>query len=137
MASALKFVRVQLLFMDSTAVLIRRGEKFFFTRKQDEEKFSPISSELERGDTLRESLRKNIREITGVEVEIEEKITRIENSDNRKHWYLAEEVSPSEENPDPEQINGEDGEWISLDEKDMIEDETVRVIEEHRDKLEE
>ena len=137
MASALKFVRVQLLFMDSTAVLIRRGEKFFFTRKQDEEKFSPISSELERGDTLRESLRKNIREITGVEVEIEEKITRIENSDNRKHWYLAEEVSPSEENPDPEQINGEDGEWISLDQKDMIEDETVRVIEEHRDKLEE
>lgn len=123
--------------MDSTAVLIRRGEKFFFTRKQDEEKFSPISSELERGDTLRESLRKNIREITGVEVEIEEKITRIENSDNRKHWYLAEEVSPSEENPDPEQINGEDGEWISLDQKDMIEDETVRVIEEHRDKLEE
>ncbi len=122
--------------MDSTAVLIRRDEKFFFTRKKDDEKFSPISSELERGNTLRESLRKNIREITGVEVEIEQKITRVENSDNRTHWYLAEEVSPSEENPEPEQINGETGEWLSLDEKDRIEDEAVKFIEDHREELE-
>lgn len=122
--------------MDSTAVLIRRDEKFFFTRKQDEEKFSPISSELERGNTLRESLRENIREITGVEIEIEEKLTRVENSDDRTHWYLAEEVSASEENPNPGKINGETGKWLGLDELEKVEEETVEFIKEHREKLE-
>ena len=122
--------------MDSTAVLIRRDEKFFFTKKQDDEKFSPISSELERGNTLRESLRENIRDITGVEIEIEEKIKRVESSEDRKHWYLAEEVSASEENPDPEKINGETGKWLSLDETEKIEEETAKFIQEHREKLE-
>ena len=121
--------------MDSISVLIRREDKFFFTRENEDEEFSPISSELERGNTLRESLRENIRENTGVEVEIEDKLNRIEDSDDRMHWYLAEEVSASEENPDPEEISSEDGQWLSLDEKEKIDDNTVEFIENHRDKI--
>jgi len=121
--------------MDSISVLIRREDKFFFTRENEDEDFSPISSELERGNTLRESLRENIRENTGVEVEIEDKINRIEDSEDRKHWYLAEEVSASEENPDPDQISSEDGKWLSLDEKDKIEDSAVDFIESHREEI--
>lgn len=121
--------------MDSIAVLIRRDEKFFFTKKQDEEKFSPISAELERGNTLRESLRENIRQVTGVEVEIEEKLERVENSEDRTHWYLAEEVSASEENPNPDKIDGEEGKWISLEESDKIKEGALEFIEEHKDKV--
>ena len=121
--------------MDSIAVLIRREEKFFFTRENENEDFSPISSELERGNTLRESLRENIRENTGVEVEIEDKINRIEDSEDRMHWYLAEEVKASEENPDPDQINSKDGEWLTLDEKDKIDDDTVEFIENHKQEI--
>lgn len=121
--------------MDSIAVLIRRDEKFFFTKKQDEEKFSPISAELERGNTLRESLRENIRQVTGVEVEIEEKLERVENSEDRTHWYLAEEVSASEENPNPDKIDGEEGKWISLEESDKIKESALEFIEEHKDKV--
>lgn len=121
--------------MDSISVLIRRDDKFFFTRENEDEDYSPISSELERGNTLRESLRENIRENTGVEVEIEDKINRIEDSEDRMHWYLAEEVSASEENPDPDQINSEDGKWLSLDEKDKIDDKTVNFVENHKEEL--
>ena len=121
--------------MDSISVFIRREEEFFFTRKQDEEKFSPISSKLERGNTLRESLRENVRENTGAEIDIKEKIKRVENSGDRRHWYLAEEVSASEENPDPDKINGEDGEWIGLDEKEKLDERTQKFIKEHREEL--
>jgi len=121
--------------MDSISVLIRREDKFFFTRENDNEDYSPISSELERGNTLRESLRENIRENTGVEIEIEHKLNRIEDSEDRMHWYLAEEVSASKENPDPDEIKSEDGQWLSLDEKEKIDGNTVEFIENHRDKI--
>ena len=120
--------------MDRTTVLIRREQKFFFV-ENDEGEWAPITAEIERGETLRESLRKNIREETGAEIEIEEKIERVEGGEERNHWYLAQEVSASEENPDPDQITGEEGKWIEPDETDNIEEQTEEFIENHRDQI--
>lgn len=120
--------------MDHTTVLIRREEKFFFV-KNDEGQWAPIRAEIERGETLRESLRKNIREETGAEIEIEDKIERVEGGTERNHWYLAEEVSASEENPDPDQITSEEGKWIDIEEMENIEEKTKEFIQEHRQEI--
>ncbi|MFB6116666.1 MAG: NUDIX domain-containing protein [Candidatus Nanosalina sp.] len=120
--------------MDHTTVLIRREDKFFFV-KNDENEWAPITAEIEHGETLRESLRKNIRKETGSEIEIEDKIERVEGDEERNHWYLAEEVSASEENPDPDQISSEEGKWLNPEESDNIEERTQEFIREHRQEL--
>jgi len=120
--------------MDRISVLIRRDNEFFFTEGENQG-LKPISTELEKGNTLRESLRENVREETGVEVEITDKIDCIEESDYRRHWYLTEEVKPSEENPEPEKIHPDQGEWIKLEHEEKIEENTKKFIEERRQEI--
>ncbi len=123
--------------MDTVAALIRRGDKLFLTREdEDDENLSEISGEIERGNTHREALREKVRQEVGIEVEIEEKIKKVDNSENRKHWYLVEEVKQSEENPDPDKIQSDqNGEWVQISETSKMHDRTAEFSEKHREKL--
>ncbi|MFB6242093.1 MAG: NUDIX hydrolase [Candidatus Nanosalina sp.] len=110
--------------MDKTAVLIKREDKILMVKNDSEEKWSAICESIERGETFREAARRQARKATGVEIEFEEKVTRTEASEeDRIHWYLAGEKSPTEENPDPEQVkaDGDRMEWFNPEELEELE----------------
>ena len=133
----MKFVRDKIMCMDTVAALIRREDKFFLTKEnKDDENLSEISGEIERGNTHREALREKVRQEVGIEVEIEKKVKKVDNSENRKHWYLVEEVKQSEENPDPDKIQSEQkGEWVQISETGQMHDRTAEFSEKHREEL--
>ena len=137
------FLCVELWFMDRTALLIRRDEEFLFVKNDDESsgEWSPVMRQIERGETLREAARNETRRVTGVEIEIIEKVTRTEigSGNERIHWYLVGEESATEENPDPDQIDvsEENHEWFHHDEIEGLEldDRSEEFFQENGGKL--
>ena len=135
-----KFLGVKLLYMDRTAVLIRRGEKFLLTKNSDEGSWSPVMATVERGETLRETARRETRNKAEIEVDFVEKVTRnsLEET-NELHWYLAEEKQVDEEDDlEPQEIEEtSDRKWFELDELMELELEALSngFFEEHREKL--
>ena len=129
--------------MDRTALLIRRDEEFLFVKNNDESsgEWSPVMRQIERGETLREAARNETRRVTGVEIEIIEKVTRTEigSGNERIHWYLVGEEEASEENPDPEQIDvsEEEHEWFHHGEIEGLEldSHSRNFFQEHGDKI--
>lgn len=75
--------------------------------------------QIEKGETLREAARNETRSVTGVEIEFVEKVTKTEigSENERIHWYLVDEESSTEENPDPEQVDvsQQEHEWFTYE----------------------
>lgn len=129
--------------MDRIALLIRRGEEFLVLKNNDSNsnEWRPITRQIEKGETLREAARNETRSVTGVEIEFVEKVTKTEigSENERIHWYLVDEESSTEENPDPEQVDvsEQEHEWFTYEEiKDLeMGDHAGKFLEEHGDQL--
>lgn len=106
--------------MDRIALLIRREENFLLFKDESDDVWRPVIREIEKGETLREAARNETRSLTGVEIEFVEKVTKTEigSGNERVHWYLADEESATEDNPDPAQVDiaGDSCEWFSYEE---------------------
>lgn len=110
--------------MDKTAVLIRREDRLLMIKNDTGNEWAPISEQIQRGETLREAARRQVKAVTGIEIEFEEKVTRTELSeDDRIHWYLAGEKQPTEEEKNPKKVeaDGEKMDWFQLEELDELE----------------
>lgn len=109
--------------MDRTAVLIRREDKFLLTKNEEEGSWSPVMATVERGETLRETARRETRNGADIEVEFVEKISRTDlDEENQLHWYLAEEKpADEEEGLEAEEVEtNDDRKWFELDELDQV-----------------
>lgn len=110
--------------MDKVAVVIRREEKVLLVENEDEEEWSPIMSEVQRGETFREAARRRTTSIVEAGIEFVEKVDREEISDGERiHWYLATEESPTEENENPKKVETEEKnmEWFRPEEIENLE----------------
>lgn len=129
--------------MDRIALLIKRDDKFLVLRKEESEseEWSPITRQIERGETLREAARNETKTVTGADIEFVEKVTRTEigSENERIHWYLADEESASEENPNPEKVDvaEQDHEWFQYEEIEELDldEHSERFFEEHGEKI--
>lgn len=129
--------------MDRIALLIKRDDKFLVLRKEESEseEWSPITRQIERGETLREAARNETKTVTGADIEFVEKVTRTEigSGNERIHWYLADEESASEENPNPEKVDvaEQDHEWFHYEEIEELDldEHSERFFEEHGEKI--
>lgn len=129
--------------MDRIALLIKRDDKFLVLRKEESEseEWSPITRQIERGETLREAARNETKTVTGADIEFVEKVTRTEigSGKERIHWYLADEESASEENPNPEKVDvaEQDHEWFHYEEIEELDldEHSERFFEEHGEKI--
>ena len=125
--------------MDRIALLIRREDEFLLFENEDE--WMPILRQIEHGETLREAVRNETKELTGADIEFVDKITKTEIGDGneRVHWYVAGEKAPTEEDPEPEKVDISEGnyQWCSVEEirtKDLnshLED----FLEEHEEEI--
>jgi ADP-ribose pyrophosphatase YjhB (NUDIX family) len=109
--------------MDKVAVVIRRDEKVLLVKNENME-WSPIMSEVERGETFREAARRHTTSIVDAGIEFVEKIDREDvEGGERIHWYLATEEESTEENMNPDQVeaDGEELEWFSIDDIENLE----------------
>ena len=129
--------------MDRTAVLIRREDKFLLTKNEEEDYWSPVMATVERGETLRETARRETRNGADVEVEFVEKISRTDLDDEgtQLHWYLAEEKpADEEEGLEAEEVEtNEIRKWFELDELDQVDlaPRSRSFFEEHLEELKE
>lgn len=110
--------------MDKVAVVIRREDKVLLVKNGDVKQWSPIVSEVERGETFREAARRRTTSVVDAGIEFVEKVDRedVENGE-RIHWYLATEEEATEENVDPDQVeaDGEDLKWFNVEELEDLE----------------
>jgi ADP-ribose pyrophosphatase YjhB (NUDIX family) len=110
--------------MDKVAVVIRCEDKVLLVKNEDAGEWSPIVSEVERGETFREAARRRTTSVVDAGIEFVEKIDREDvEGGERIHWYLATEEEATEENTDPDQVeaDSEDLEWFSIEELDDLE----------------
>ncbi len=128
--------------MDRIALLIRREEEFLLLNKEsDGEAWSSITRQIEKGETLREAARSKTREVTGVEIEFTEKITKTEigSGNERIHWYVAGEKSPTEEEPEPATVEASEEhiEWFRTEEIEtlQLDRHTETFFQEHKEKV--
>ena len=99
--------------------------------------------EIEHGETLREAVRNETKELTGADIEFVDKITRTEigSGNERVHWYVAGEKAPTEEDPEPEKVDISEGnyQWCSIEEiteknlnrhlQDFLEEHEEEIVE--------
>ena len=124
-------------------MLIRRGEEFLVLKDNEskDNEWRPIMRQIEKGETLREAARNETRSVTGVEIEFVEKVTKTEigSENERIHWYLVDEESSTEENPDPEQVDvsQQEHEWFTYEEIQELDlgKRFEDFLEEHGDQL--
>ena len=126
--------------MDRTAVLIRREDSFLLSKNGEEDSWSPVMATVERGETLRETARRETRNGADIEVEFVEKISRTDLDDgNELHWYLAEERSADEEEGlEAEEVEtSEMRKWFELDELEDVDlaPRCKSFFDEHRGEL--
>ncbi|WP_414837331.1 NUDIX hydrolase [Candidatus Nanosalina sp. VS9-1] len=129
--------------MDRIALLIRRDEEFLVVNDEDskEGEWRPIIRQIEKGETLREAARNETRSVTGVEIEFVEKVTKTEigSGNERIHWYLVDEESATEENPEPEKVDveNENYDWFTAEEIQELElgEKFQNFFEEHGETL--
>jgi ADP-ribose pyrophosphatase YjhB (NUDIX family) len=135
-----KFMEVKIRFMDKTAVLIRREDRLLMIKNDSGSEWAPISEQIQKGETLREAARRQVKAAAGVEIEFEEKVTRTQISeDDRIHWYLAGEKQPTEENQNPEKVDadGKKMDWFRSEELEDLELNSISrdFLEENKNNL--
>ena len=125
--------------MDRIALLIRREDEFLLFENEDE--WRPILRQIEHGETLREAVRNETKELTGADIEFVDKITKTEIGDGneRVHWYVAGEKAPTEEDPEPAKVEVKEGNhrWCAKDEimDKQLNQHLKQFMEEHGDKI--
>jgi ADP-ribose pyrophosphatase YjhB (NUDIX family) len=110
--------------MDKVAVVIRREDKVLLVKNGDVGQWSPIVSEVERGETFREAARRRTTSVVDAGIEFVEKVDREDvEKGERIHWYLATEEEATEENVDPDQVEADDEElkWFKVEELEDLE----------------
>jgi len=129
------------MFMDKIALLIRKDDEFLLFEREDN--WRPVMREIEHGETLREAVRNETKELTGADIEFVDKITRTEigSGNERVHWYVAGEKAPTEEDPEPEKVDISEGnyQWCSIEEiteknlnrhlQDFLEEHEEEIVE--------
>ena len=127
--------------MDKIALLIRKDDEFLLFEREDN--WRPVMREIEHGETLREAVRNETKELTGADIEFVDKITRTEigSGNERVHWYVAGEKAPTEEDPEPEKVDISEGnyQWCSIEEiteknlnrhlQDFLEEHEEEIVE--------
>lgn len=132
-------IGAHIILMDRIALLIRRDEEFLLFEKEGE--WRPILRQIEKGETLREAVRNETKELTGADIEFVDKITKNEIGDGneRVHWYVAGEKSPTEEDPDPAKVNIKEGnyEWCGKEEimEKQLNGHLQDFMDEHGEKI--
>lgn len=125
--------------MDKIALLIRKDDEFLLFEREDN--WRPVMREIEHGETLREAVRNETKELTGADIEFVDKITRTEigSGNERVHWYVAGEKAPTEEDPEPEKVDISEGnyQWCSIEEitEKNLNRHLQNFLEEHEEEI--